>query len=363
MLPRFRLALAALLGVALVAGSLRADLTDSLKKGDPDFKSIGALAFAPDGVLFFGDSLGGAIFAVATADTPKEAATGELKMEDLSGKLGQMLGIEGTKIKVNGVAVNPASGKAYLSVARGTATDAPCVLMRVDRAGKIEEVQLKDVKFGKAALPNPPKAESKQRLEAITSLAYVKGKVIVAGLSNEDFASKLRVIPFPFSETDKGASVQIFHSTHGKLETDSPVRTFVPYEIKGEDNLLAAYTCTPLVKFPVSDLKPGEKVKGTTIAELGNYNKPLDMITYTKDGKDYLLIANSNRGVMKVPTEGIEKLEPITKSVKGVPTGIKYDTLKELKGVEHLVKLDKEHALLLVKSKEGTLSLETIALP
>jgi peptide-methionine (R)-S-oxide reductase len=30
---------------------------------------------------------------------------------------------------------------------------------------------------------------------------------------------------------------------------------------------MAAYTCTPLVKIPVADLKAGAKVKGTTIAE------------------------------------------------------------------------------------------------
>ncbi len=56
-----------------------------------------------------------------------------------------------------------------------------------------------------------------------------------------------------------------------------------------QPHVLAAYTCTPLVKFPLSDLKPGEKVKGTTIAELGNRNRPLDMIVYQKDGKDYVL--------------------------------------------------------------------------
>jgi len=30
------------------------------------------------------------------------------------------------------------------------------------------------------------------------------------------------------------------------------------------------------------------------------------MIVYQKDGKDYLLLANSSRGVMKVTTEKIE---------------------------------------------------------
>jgi hypothetical protein len=36
---------------------------------------------------------------------------------------------------------------------------------------------------------------------------------------------------------------------------------------------------------------------GTTIAELGNRNRPTDMIVYRKGGKDYLLIANTSRGV------------------------------------------------------------------
>src|SRR5207237_8369442 len=113
-----------------------------------------------------------------------------------------------------------------------------------------------------------------------------KDHVLVSGLSDEEFAPKLRSIPFPFKDTDKGASIEIFHGAHGRIETASPVRTFVAVEIKGETNILAAYTCTPLVRIPVSNLKPGEKVKGTTVAELGNMNKPLDMIIYQKDGKE-----------------------------------------------------------------------------
>jgi hypothetical protein len=54
--------------------------------------------------------------------------------------------------------------------------------------------------------------------------------------------------------------------------------------------------------FPLASLKPGAKVTGTTIAELGNRNRPLDMIVYQKGGQDYLLMANNSRGVMKIPT-------------------------------------------------------------
>src|SRR5439155_24342555 len=126
----------------------------------------------------------------------------------------------------------------------------------------------------------------------------------------------LRSIPFPFKDADKGASVEIYHGAHGKFETQSPVRTFVAYDIDGETNLLAAYTCTPLVKIRVAELKPGAHVKGTTVAELGNRNRPLDMIVYQKDGKDYVLMSNNSRGLMKISLVDLDKTQGINKPVR-----------------------------------------------
>ena len=135
------------------------------------------------------------------------------------------------------------------------------------------------------------------------------------------------------------------------------------YKIGAEDNIVAAYTCTPLVKIPVADLKPGAKVKGTTIGELGNRNNPLDMIVYKKDGKDYILMANSARGVMKIQTDEFATVTPITKAVGGGGTaGVKYETIAELKDVMQLDKLDEGNALLLVKSGTG-FDLKTVPLP
>ncbi len=120
----------------------------------------------------------------------------------------------------------------------------------------------------------PAPAANGRQVETITSIAYIDGNVIVAGLSNEEFSSTLRSIPFPFTTAEKGAGIQIYHGSHGRFETAAPVRTFIPYEINNQKEILAAYTCTPLVKIPVSDLKPGAKVKGTTIAELGESQSP-----------------------------------------------------------------------------------------
>jgi hypothetical protein len=346
----------------VAANLLAAEPGNGLKKGTPDLKSAGHLAFGPDGLLFVADSQGGAIFAIDTGDKPAKPATGAIKAAKIDEQIAALVGTTAKDLLINAVAVNPASGNAYLSIARGKGPDAAPAIVKVAREGKPTVLTLENIPFAKVALPNPTKNE-KQRQDTITHLAYVNGRVFVAGLSNEQFASTLRSIPFPFNEADKGASIEIFHGAHGKFETQSPIRTFVPFDIAGQAHLLAAYTCTPLVKVPVDELKPGSHVKGVTIAELGNGNRPLDMIAYQKDGKDYLLLANSKRGVMKITTEGIAKINPITDPVKGGGTaGLKYETIDSLKNVLHLDKLDKEHALVLVRNND-TLDLETVALP
>jgi hypothetical protein len=359
MLPRTSFAFAALTCCLLLAGSARADQTDSLKKGTPEIKSAGPLAFDPDGVLFVGDPQTATIFAIDTAD---RKATGDSrpKVKEIDGEIASLLGIEAKQLQIVDAAVNPLSGNTYLSVARGKGPDAKAVLLKMDRAGKISEFSLKDVKFASVALPNA--ATEKKRVDAITHLGFAGGKVYVAGLSNEEFASKLRAIPFPFTDADKGASVEIFHGSHGGVETGSPVRTFAPFDINGEAHLLCAYTCTPLVKIPIKQLEPGKKVKGTTVAELGNHNRPLDMVVYQKGGKEYILMANSDRGVMKISTEGIDKVEPITEKVKD-KAGLKYETIEALKGVMHLCRFDKDHALLVIRTDANNYDVETIELP
>jgi hypothetical protein len=351
-----------LVGAALVAGSVRAaDLSASLKKGTPDLKSISAMAFGPEGILFIGDPQGAAIFAIGTGDTQRTAGNGGVKVEGIDSKIGSLLGTTAKGIRVNDLAVNPASGNAYLGVTRGQGPDAAPVLIKVQAGGKIDEVPLKDVPFAKAALPNV--AANTPRAPSITKVAFVKDRVFVAGLSNEEWASNLRSIPFPFTDVDKGASIQIYHGAHGRFETAAPIRTFAPYEINGQAHLLAAYMCTPLVKLPVDQLKPGAKVEGTTVAELGNRNVPLDMVIYEKNGKDFILMANSSRGVMKITTENIGSIKGITDPVRGGGTaGLKYETVAELKGVTQLDRLDKDHALILVETPSGT-NLDTIALP
>ena len=226
------------------------------------------------------------------------------------------------------------------------------------KKGEIQPVSLDGVMHSRAELSDAP-TNGRQRQESITDIAYFQEQLLVAGLSNEEFASSFRSIPFPFQKVEKGTGVEIFHGAHGKFETRSPVRTFLPFSIGGQPSLLAAYTCTPLVQIPMKDLSPGAKIRGKTIAELGNGNRPLDMILYEKGGKQFVLMANSKRGIMKIGTENLDKVEAITEKT-GV-AGQPYETIN-WEGVDHLDTFDAGLALTLRRA--GTsVNLETLSLP
>lgn len=351
------LAAAFALAVGLSATTRASELTDSLKKGTPELKSAGQLAFGPDGVLFVGDTAGTTVFAISTGDV-KGDSKAALKVEKLAEKIGAMLGASGADITINDMKVNPASGNLYLSIARGKGAAGMPAIVKLDRAsGKLSQFELKEVPFASTKVGA---ASGKDPTVAITGLVFAKGNLYLAGQTNEEFASTFRVIPVPFKDKGKGTSIEIYHAAHAKLETNSPIRTFTIIDIANEANLLASYTCTPLVKIPLDSLKPGEKVKGTTVAELGNQNKPMDMVPYTKDGKQFVLMTNTKHGLIKVKLEGIDKVEPLVAPVRGGGVaGLAYDKISELKDVVQIDKLDAERFVYL--SKDGTL--DTVPLP
>ncbi|MBL8172232.1 MAG: hypothetical protein JNJ50_29005 [Acidobacteria bacterium] len=345
-------------------------MTADLKEGKLELKSVGPLAFGPEGVLFIADPKAASIVAVATGDIKAGTSGKLLKVEAINQKIAALLGTSADQILIEDLAINPISHNAYLSVSRGRGPEAVPVLVRVKTDGNLELVSLEKVKFSRADLPDAPadklvgqgNRQSNPRQESITDLAFLDGRVFIAGLANEEFASTLRAVPYPFKTVSGATSVEIYHGAHGRFETRAPVRTFAPFKIGKEDHLLAAYTCTPLVQFPISDLKPGAQIKGKTIAELGNRNRPLDMIVYQAEGKTYLLMANSSRGVMKITTDNIASAEGITAPVPD-KKGLTYQTVENWTGVDQLDRFDGKHATVVRRTEGGALNLETLPLP
>ncbi len=340
-----------------------------LTSGKVQLKSAGALAFGPDGILFVGDSLGASIVALDTGDRTAASVSPKFEIKGVNAKIASLLGTSADQIMINDVKVNPISKNAYLSVARGRGPDAAAVIVRVDGAGQMTALALDNVKHSSVSLVDAPPANAPStgfggspRVQTITDMAFVNGNVIVAGLSNEEWSSALRSIPFPFGQVAKGATVQIWHASHGDFETEAPVRTFVPYTIQGQQYILAAYTCTPLVKIPVNDLKPGAQVKGTTIADLGAGNRPIDMVPYQKGGHNFILIANSSNGIQKLQADNLETYKPITSPTVMDVGGVPFQKIDQLTGVMHLTRLDDASALIL-QSSGSNLDLRAIALP
>src|SRR5262245_10245230 len=200
-----------------VGAAAAADVAAGLKSGSPDLKSAGPLAFAPDGVLLVGDPVGAAIFAIDTGDRTRPGAIAAVNVDGIGDKLAGMLGTTPQELLINDMAVNPVSGKVYLSVSRGKGPAALPVLARVEQGGKIEILPLENVKFAKAGLPNPPTAE-RQRMESIIDLAYMDNRVFVVGLFIEQFVSSLCVVPFLFKCVEVVTCVLIYHCWLAQLE-------------------------------------------------------------------------------------------------------------------------------------------------
>jgi hypothetical protein len=294
-----------------------------------------------------------------------EAAS--LEVKDIDEKLAALLGTTTKQVRIHDMAVNPISQNTYMTVSRGRGDDAVHLLIRVSPGGEISDVVLKDVTFDKKQITSVVSSEKKDRRgrslrnEAITDIAYVDGNIYIAGLSNEEFASTLRMVSYPFDKKEDAASLEIFHAAHKKYETYSPIRTLLPYELHSVPHLLAAYTCKPLVTFTVDELKNGAHVKGKTVGEMGSGNRPLDMVTYQVGGKDFLLLANNNRTLMKIDPDDIAAAPAITEPTteRYGTAGVEFIAIAQV-GVQQLDNLNADHVLVLQRMGNGSLNLRSL---
>ncbi len=329
----------------------------------PQLRSLGPLSFGPDGVMYAADSAAATIYALDLGAQAAGGAPGTANVADLDQTLAAMIGTDAKDIAITDLVVHPVTRNAFISVMRGQGPAARPALFRVDGAAKIVLVNTDLVSFTSVALPNAAPTPNDQRSQSITQVKYANGRVWVSGLSNEEFASKLWSIAYPFSKADAGTSLEIFHDNHEALETRAPMYAFVPYTINGQPHIVGAYTCTPLVTFPVSELAPtpGGKYRGTTIAELGAGNRPIDMVVYRKNAKDYLLMANTSRGVMRIPTESFGAARGITTPSRTETAGVPFEKVTTMTAVRQLDLLDATHSLIIHGST--TLSLQAVELP
>ena len=341
--------------------SLAVDTKYGLNIGTPAIKSVGPLTFGPDGILFVADNMGATIFAIDVGDGEQVTEARPLEVDKLDTRLASYLGCPREDVLIRDMAVHPSSQAVYLSVMRGSGEAAVPVLMRIKADGSLSDLPLDEVPFAQIAIKNAPSEDDPRRAGrdplrtvTVTDLAYVDGVLLVAGASNEEFSSSLRRIPFPFSEDMLSNSLEIFHVSHGRYETASPIRTFMPYH--GNTSVVASYTCTPVVHFPLQEVEPGTQVKGRTVAELGAGNTPIDILSYKRDGEEYLLVSNMRHPLMKIACKDIDRQEGLTEP-QG-PLGVPRENMPQ-QGVSRMANLNGSYVLMMQRDEAGDLALSS----
>src|SRR5580700_8947959 len=214
---------AAALVFTVTAARTAPSISASLVDGKAQLMSAGPLAFGPEGVLFVGDSIGGDVVALDTNDHTAPRSAVKIDVQGVDAKIAALVGVTPDQIVINDLKVNPISKNAYLSASRGKGPDAMPLIARVNGAGEVSLLSLDNIGHASVSLTDAPKsdpaARQNPRMMTITDMTYLNGNLMVAGLSNEEWSSALRSIPVPFQTAEQGATLQIWHSSHGRYET------------------------------------------------------------------------------------------------------------------------------------------------
>ena len=339
-------------------------------QGNPNLKSIQAIGFGPNGLLLIGG--GTQVVTVETGDT-KEGAWSKTEIANIDQLLAAKLGQTAKDIQIQKIAVNPVSHKAYVAVR--LLNKKQDVILTVDGAGKVEEFSLENVKFNRYPLAVGAKAVTK-----LTDICWAGNRIVAATQAGDTFGSRVFAITPGAKDSLTSFSTETYHVGHGRWETAAPIICLMPYEEKGKTSVVGSFTCTPIVKYSLDEMRPDAKVKGVSVVELGTGNTPRSMFTYEKDGKKYILInaARNNKKtafgtsgywVARVDFDLLKETTNINEKalwrVKGKDFEPKTDRVMvapEYYGVHQMAMLDAARALV-IREEKGAFSLRVLPLP
>ena len=228
-----------------------------LEIGRPAIQSAGPITFSPDGILFVADNAGAAIYAIDLArrrdgrsagrDRGPRLAPRGLSSAAARGRLRPGPGGSPVFARALPLGACRGSGDAALPVldpgrcrrrarrrpARGacrshgprsrtrrpstTSVTTARLAGRASRPTRSSRSTASDLRLEREPLRTRPSPTSSTSTACCSSPAP----------RTRSSPSTLRRIPFPFNGGAESSSLEIFHVSHGKYETHSPIRTFV----------------------------------------------------------------------------------------------------------------------------------------
>jgi hypothetical protein len=323
---------------------------------------MNSATFGPENILFIGDAEAAQVVAIDISEHVSSSVAEFVNLTNVDGLIANQLGANKDQIDITDMIVHQASQNIFFTVQH----DGGNSFLFKQNGMEIEMIDLTMVSHSKMSIVEPIAKDAKDRRDrplrkwAISDIDFKDGQVLLTGLSNKEFGSTFRSMDFPFSDAQSFGSLEIYHAAHGQYETNSPVKTFTTIELGGKPHVIASYTCTPLVLFPMDDLKIGKHAKGRTVAELGNSNTPLDIIELENEGKRYILLANSSRALMKIKVADIEKFNgSLTTPVeeRSATAGVDFIALPFV-NVLQLDKLEGNSFVMLQRTADGDLVLK-----
>ena len=301
-----------------------------------DIKSVSRIIFGPTNTLFVADWVQSKVHALTLAPAKPDAGK-PFNLLDLDASLRRTLGTN--DVAIEDIAARPGSDEVYVAVS--IAPNKTPAILSVKADGSVHKLDLPSMPESAATLEKAPDASlnfwtgNTGRSFTVTDMKWYGGKLYLAGLSNQSFASSLRILSYSFGHSAATASIEMYHTSHDQIETRAPIRAMTFANLDGKPYLIAAYLCTPLVTIPLEALADGAHVKAKTVAELGDAGIPVQVLPYTAidftTGKpvSYILAANLYREGSIIPLSSIEAANRGTGYSKPVAFG-------QIAGVQHL---------------------------
>lgn len=285
-----------------IAGILTLVSTHATFAEAPDSATV--LEFADGETLFVADSVGGKVHAYSLPDagTAPDAML-PYNILDLDASIAQELGAEIRGISYHDLEVHPVTRDAYVAATVTINGERQPVVVVVSREGAVTPLDWNALASTSIEVTDAPDEsvtfwrDIPAATFTFTDLDYDDGELFASGLSTGEFASTLRRIGYPFEGGTVSTGIEIYHAAHGQTETRAPIRAMSVIDIDGTKTVVAAYTCTPLVTIPVSELQAGANISGRTIAELGYGSTPLEVLSFTAydqqgNGQPLVLVIN-----------------------------------------------------------------------
>ncbi len=321
--------------------------TATFAQGNPlDLKFAGALEFSDAGTLFVGDNYNGAIYVFDMTGGAAPGQVAPVNIGDIDVKIADTLGVPKSALAINDMAVHPVTAEIYISVSRiGNFKSAPAI-MKISQDASISVLDLSSIAFEKQSLDHYPDQETTFRPRglgqgaplvrdvakgeitlsslAIMDMEFHDGELFVAGVAFDNFLSTLRRMSYPFDGSQSSANVEMYHISHDQFETRAPIRAMSIQEVDGKAQMVAAYTCSPIVLIDLADIVDGAKISARTLMDYGN-GQPLDMVSYSMQGEEMLFLTSNSRSPHVIPVSSLNNATSYTKG--DLPEGGKSDMM------------------------------------